>query len=444
MPPKIKRFRYPMKIDEITGQRIITSTKEADENSLNTELFVKNVPHDATEDELIPFFEQVGPLQTLRLMMNEKRTENRGYAYLTYLRNKDSKMAISLLHGKEIRQFKPISVELSLNNCRIFIGGIPIYKTKDQVWQELIKQGVQDIVDVIMYRSYNNRAENRGFVFVEFPSHKLAAKMRNRHKDLILWGNKVIVDWSVPQPEIPVEVMSQVRIIYLRNLSVMESREELKRVIEQFVDSREIEKLYKFKNYAFVHLSSRKIAEDLRTHLQVYYKHTKVEVAFAKPPNNYTQPEYRRCQMSKSNAIPINQQSSETFTTTSSSHKPSLMSEYNKSSQNINNPIFSFTNPYSFHNHHNIASVPPSIPSMTPFISHNYPNTGYLNADTFTNYYNPNFLNNQSLMERVVMRSPTSQEYLWYGDSVRKPRSRNDSSVSINLKKLLSTILRYH
>ncbi|KAJ8919636.1 hypothetical protein NQ315_006162 [Exocentrus adspersus] len=187
------------------------------------------------------------------------------------------------------------------NFCTLFIGGIPTYKRKDEVWQELCSQGVKNIVDVIMYRSYSNRAENRGFVFVEFKTHEEAAYFRAKFgKKLKLWNISVVVDWSIPVPQVDECIMNQVKIIYLRNLDVCETREQVQATVLQFTSKSTIEKVYKFKNYAFIHVVTREYAEHLLQCLQSYYKERDplVEVKWAQPSSKYTTQDYRHQKVS--------------------------------------------------------------------------------------------------------------------------------------------------
>ncbi|VEN52018.1 unnamed protein product, partial [Callosobruchus maculatus] len=114
------------------------------------------------------------------------------------------------------------------------------------------------------------------------------------HDNLRLFGKNVVVDWSVPIPEVDPEVMKDVKIIYLRNLPVCEDRQQLEQVVTTFVAKDRIEKLYKFKNYAFIHLKTRIEAEILIKALQEYYKNEPVDVEWAKPVNKFTTPEYRQ------------------------------------------------------------------------------------------------------------------------------------------------------
>ncbi|KAG5891931.1 hypothetical protein JTB14_030076 [Gonioctena quinquepunctata] len=260
-----------------------------------SEVFVKHIPIDATDVELAEFFGQAGNIFQLRLMMAENGVENRGFCYVSYMNSVAARKAIAELAFRMFRKDVFLNVENSLNNCRIFIGGIPTFKSKDQVWQELGRNGVKNIVDVIMYRSYSNRAENRGFVFVEFKTHEIAAHFRAKYANsLRLWGTSVIVDWSVPVPETEPFILDSVKILYMRNLSITDSTEDLHKSLLRFIKEQDLEKVYKFKNYAFVHVSTRRKAEELMKTLKDHYRDTIIEIEWAKPSNKFTTIEYRQ------------------------------------------------------------------------------------------------------------------------------------------------------
>ncbi|KAJ8981187.1 hypothetical protein NQ317_014831 [Molorchus minor] len=90
----------------------------------------------------------------------------------------------------------------------------------------------------------------------------------------------------------------QVKILYLRNLDVSQEPADFYAHILQFAKRQYIEKIFKFKNYAFVHLNTRETAEQLKMALEDFYKNTPVEVAWAKPPNKYTTQDYRQKKVS--------------------------------------------------------------------------------------------------------------------------------------------------
>lgn len=175
-----------------------------------SEVFVRQIPLEETERDLLKFFQAAGKVFQVRLMMHENGKTNRGFGYVTYFDTSMAKTAVTTLNNVPYKD-RYLIIENSLNNCRLFIGGIPTYKRKDQVWQELCSKGVKNIIDVIMYRSYSDRAENRGFVFVEFRTHEEAAYFRARYgKTLKLWDNPVVVDWSVPIPQVDEVLMGTV------------------------------------------------------------------------------------------------------------------------------------------------------------------------------------------------------------------------------------------
>lgn len=98
------------------------------------ELFVKRIPKNIHISELLTHFGCVGEIFQIRLMMSENINENRGYAYVTYMNASMARNAIKELNCKPLNG-SSLNVETSLDNKRIFMGGIPINKSKDEVRQ---------------------------------------------------------------------------------------------------------------------------------------------------------------------------------------------------------------------------------------------------------------------------------------------------------------------
>ncbi|XP_047986315.1 probable RNA-binding protein 46 isoform X2 [Leguminivora glycinivorella] len=173
------------------------------------EVFVGKLPRQIFEDELVPIFARLGKIYEMRLMMDFSGS-NRGYAFVTYTRREDAAAAIRELNGYEIRPGRHIGVVKSVDNCRLFIGGIPQTKTKEEVYEELSKK-VNGIVDVILYKNCFDRKKNRGFAFVEFSSHRAAAMARRALVPgcVKLWDQDVMLDWAEPEPDVDDELMKK-------------------------------------------------------------------------------------------------------------------------------------------------------------------------------------------------------------------------------------------
>lgn len=54
----------------------------------------------------------------------------------------------------------------------------------------------------------------------------------------------------------------------MRNLDVCESRSELEKIVLMYVSPAYVERVFKFKNYAFIHLKTRAVAEKLMEKLR--------------------------------------------------------------------------------------------------------------------------------------------------------------------------------
>ncbi|RDD44647.1 APOBEC1 complementation factor [Trichoplax sp. H2] len=179
------------------------------------EVFIGKIPRDLFEDELVPVFEKIGPIYEVRLMMDFSGN-NRGYAFVVYQSKSAARQCIKQLNNYEIRQGRMIGVCSSVDNCRLFIGGIPKTIKREEIRSEMAKI-TEHVVDVIVYPSASDKTKNRGFAFVEYTNHRAAAMARRKlmnNNNVELWGHKIAVDWAEPEIEVDEEIMDQVRLFF--------------------------------------------------------------------------------------------------------------------------------------------------------------------------------------------------------------------------------------
>lgn len=77
------------------------------------------------------------------------------------------------------RNGRLLGVCASVDNCRLFVGGIPKTKKREEILAEM-KKVTDGVVDVIVYPSAADKNKNRGFAFVEYESHRAAAMARRK------------------------------------------------------------------------------------------------------------------------------------------------------------------------------------------------------------------------------------------------------------------------
>ncbi|XP_061181474.1 probable RNA-binding protein 46 isoform X3 [Saccostrea echinata] len=259
------------------------------------EIFVGKIPRDCYEDELVPVFERIGKLYELRLMMDFSGS-NRGYAFVMYTTRSDAQKAVRELNNFEIRKGRLLGVCTSVDNCRLFVGGIPKTKNREEILQEM-KKVTEGVVDVIVYPSAVDKSKNRGFAFVEYESHRAAAMARRKliPGRIQLWSHQIAVDWAEPEQDVDPETMSKVKILYVRNLMLSTTEDTIQRFMNcKLGKDNAVERVKKIKDYAFVHFKDR---DDALQAMELTHNATldgaRVEVVLAKPVDkndyrNYT------------------------------------------------------------------------------------------------------------------------------------------------------------
>ena len=248
-----------------------------------TEVFVGKIPRDVFEDELVPVFETAGKIYELRLMMDFDG-KNRGYAFVMYYTKAEAKGAVKKLNNYEIRKGRLLGVCYSVDNCRLFVGGIPKSKKKDDILTEMTKV-TEGVVDVIVYPSASDKTKNRGFAFVEYTSHRAAAMARRKliPGRIQLWGHPIAVDWAEPEQQVDEDIMDQVKVLYVRNLMLDTTEDTLQNIFSQFHPG-SVERVKKIRDYAFVHFSTREACMRAMEKINgTEIDHAEVEVTLAKP-----------------------------------------------------------------------------------------------------------------------------------------------------------------
>ena len=137
--------------------------------------------------------------------------------------------------------------------------------------------------NVILYYIPEDRRLNRGFCFLQFDCQKSAAQAKLKMESIKkLWKCKILVDWADPMREPSAEIMSIVKVLYVRNLSTRVSEVQIRQLFEEFG---KLERVKKIKDYAFVHFENRKSALRAMKELDgIEIDRITIEVSLAKPP----------------------------------------------------------------------------------------------------------------------------------------------------------------
>ncbi|XP_042325289.1 RNA-binding protein 47 isoform X2 [Sceloporus undulatus] len=272
------------------------------------EVFVGKIPRDVYEDELVPVFETAGRIYEMRLMMDFDG-KNRGYAFVMYTQKYEAKRAVKELNNYEIRPGRLLGVCCSVDNCRLFIGGIPKMKKREEILDEISKV-TEGVLDVIVYASAADKMKNRGFAFVEYESHRAAAMARRKLMPgrIQLWGHQIAVDWAEPEIDVDEDVMETVKILYVRNLMIETTEEAIKKAFGQFNPGC-VERVKKIRDYAFVHFTSREDAVFAMNNLNgIELEGSCLEVTLAKPVDKEQYTRYQKAAKGGGTTTEVTQQ----------------------------------------------------------------------------------------------------------------------------------------
>ncbi|XP_025073681.1 RNA-binding protein 47-like isoform X2 [Pogonomyrmex barbatus] len=266
----LRRTHYEL-VQE-NGQRRLTAPEVARgerQRGKGAEVFLGRLPRDCYEDELMPLLEQVGRLLELRLMLDFSGS-TRGYAFALYEEPRIAREACERLDGHEIRPGHRIGVVKSMDNCRLFFGGVPKTKTKSEFMEELTKI-LDGITDIYLYPSAYDRNLNRGFIFVEFQDHRAAAMARRKliPGKVMLWDHEIAVDWADPEPGDPIDedIMQTVTALFVRNLTLDMPQQKVREIFYRHTNV-PILKLKKINHFAFIHYENREAAQTVMDIMQ--------------------------------------------------------------------------------------------------------------------------------------------------------------------------------
>ncbi|KAK7078954.1 APOB1 complementation factor [Halocaridina rubra] len=321
------------------------------------EVFIGKIPRDLFEDELVPVLERAGRIYEVRIMMDSQGV-NRGYGFVQYTNLQEAETALRTLNNYEIRPHRYLGITRSVDNNRLFVGGIPKTRLREEVLEEM-KRLCEGVNKIILYPCVNDRTKNRGYAFVEFDSHKAAAMARRKFftNRILLWGTtEVKVDWAEPELMVDNDTMSKVKVIYVRNLALTTTEDDLRNLC---VTIGGVERVKKQKDYAFVHFSTREQAETAKASLNGRNVHgCELEVTWAKPVKN--REEYQQRKALARSMVSIGQNQSPCFPFTPAGEPLIMMPQVRRAAgtQGIQNPMHKGITPRHRPSEPQLVSIP--------------------------------------------------------------------------------------
>uniref|UniRef100_A0A803MXV0 RRM domain-containing protein n=1 Tax=Chenopodium quinoa TaxID=63459 RepID=A0A803MXV0_CHEQI len=187
-----------------------------------SEVYVGNIPQDATEEDLRGFCESIGEVVEVRIMKGKEPGENKGYAFVMFRTKEMASKAMEKLNGTELKG-KKVRCSSSQAKHKLFIGNIP--KT---LGEEDLRNAVSEfgpgVIAIELLKDLQNSSRNRGFAFIEYYNHACAdyARQKMSKADFRLGDKSPTVSWADPSPKSGSNAessgVSEVKAVYVKNL----------------------------------------------------------------------------------------------------------------------------------------------------------------------------------------------------------------------------------
>ncbi|XP_062541309.1 uncharacterized protein LOC134209330 isoform X2 [Armigeres subalbatus] len=282
---KFYRSDYP--VTQINGCRQYGPPKNwvGPTPGFGCEIYVRRIPPEFTEANLVPLFERFGKIYEMRLMMDYSNN-NRRYCFVRYTNEEDAKVAIEVLNHHFVQENQTLEAQKSFEKCRLFVGNLP--KEIDRKTIEVAFRSLfPEMTRFVMHNRITDGEMNRGFAFMDFANHAAAlrAKKQTTPGCMRMWERDIKIVWANPQQSLDHSRVDDVKIIFVRNIDQRVTTSDLYNLFVRMVPRQDIINITRVREFAFVEFALRQQAEMVMHVAQGYVLHKfALDIEWAMPP----------------------------------------------------------------------------------------------------------------------------------------------------------------
>lgn len=263
-------------------------------------VFVGDLKSEVTEEDLISSFSACGPIASSHIIRDRLTGEQRGYGFVHFktLAGQQAALKAPFL-TMEIRG-RPVRVRPADDKTVLWVSSLPNDLNENESREALSALLPSNLIMTHFELKTGPPPlhQSRGFAFVSFETHDAADQARRILSKGVLKGRQLNVSWAEPQSEVDEQVMEKVTTLYVSNIHLAVTDEQLRALFSQFGDVKNcviVKSLQtrESRGFAFIEFSSRRPCE-----MAIKYLHRTdfcgqpLEIVLAKPPpsKSATQP----------------------------------------------------------------------------------------------------------------------------------------------------------
>lgn len=207
VPASISHFTY-QKMDnnpylcnvvQTNGCRVWENpqAKEIQVPERQIEIFIKNIPKDLFEDDLLPHFERFGPIFQFRLLIDYENN-NRGFAYLIYFCDKSALECLDVMGFFLVKPGVMLDVERSQERSHLLAMNIPSSLSDQEIKCGFLNLYSQLKNIVVVRANINEFAKSNCTAILQFSDHRhaLNAKRWSGIGSINIWNRNIKILWA--------------------------------------------------------------------------------------------------------------------------------------------------------------------------------------------------------------------------------------------------------
>jgi hypothetical protein len=172
---------YSENVQQINGCRIYQNPHmfpHSNSDNGSCELYIRNLPTDFYENEILQHFDRFGAIYQFRLLMDYDNY-NRGYCYLKFYYLKSAALALDVMNYYRPAPGVKLDIQKSYEKCSLYAVNLPILST--EIIQDEFSKLFPDAcnIEIKMPATITNNIQNSSCsVLLQFPDHAAALRAK--------------------------------------------------------------------------------------------------------------------------------------------------------------------------------------------------------------------------------------------------------------------------
>jgi RNA recognition motif-containing protein len=196
-------------------------------------IFVGDLSPQVGENELRLAFLPCGAIHSVLIMRDKNTGASKGYGFV-HFRNKEAQQkALKPPYCNQMILDRACRVNPSDDQNTLFVGNLAVDLDESQVCQE-IGSLVTNVTHIELKTGPPPTFQSRGFAFVTFNDRQAAEEAKCILSTKSIRGRQLNVKWADPRREVDADTMSKVRTLYVSNINLCVTLEQLQGYYSQF------------------------------------------------------------------------------------------------------------------------------------------------------------------------------------------------------------------